>query len=1308
MEKVHEDSGGRSPIRRPGASKDERRQQARVALHRVDWLKGPVVYWSGTAPHRETVQGTVFRAIPDLLGRRLLGMPAGIYAVRLGGTDSQAGAAPDALRALCRQVNPSPIEVRAVSEREISEAARALRGIGRHAEVLGELLHVDAERWRRQALEALPRLTAAFAAARRHAFDTAEALVIEEVCWWVGTDAGRPSRQISDATLSAWLTAGLPGTGCEIPGRQAGWLLAGQRRLRFAQAPEEARAWLRLGAALAAWPIDVLAHGVASRGSGGVSSWWSITRGARFSSLEAAAFLREAWWASGGNLTGVLPSHVASLGALHTAVVRAGQAWERRGHLVRGILLRAVERAQSSAGADRASVSVPEVAAAEVPGSDADDAVWVARVVDALRRRRLGGLAVERGTVVMRKLLGRLLRTRLGVAVDSGRLERVARALRGVGYGSGAGLFELCTELVAPEASTVAPEWAVTWAGLAGRLHGWGGREGTEWIPRWIEHLSDWVAPGRRLDRALKMALHLVELWAGASGRDPANLARLGQVLEKHAGRLVEWVHLEVNHHGTTGGVLRQQRVRWLLAHPVRDIARLGSLSEEDAGFLVRTGLLRRTVAIVHQRPDRLAAFVALARSLGADSENHVAGGPWPWLFASTTDAFLAWALGRRERWVSSGFLAEGQVAFVLSELVEAMEDRRDLGDFLVRHTGLVDRVLEAASRQPAEVPTGEAREFWADLAARFSRQIKVFELACAWSARGFAQLDRLMDTVLRWWAEVEERLVAGSGPRDDLRYLAFPGWTVDSVLEISGGDPARVVAVLSLATAPWFRWEFIGPGWRYLASIPGALDLVWAAWDGKPGARQALELVGRFGLGTRLWIVGELDHGAAAWSRAEGASERGAWAGKGLELPAEQVAELARIAAHRKLAGTPGSLPSELQALLDRPARLREERARLKAMLVAVGGGGGSAARRLANLEERLRDPVGLARWLAKDLRRALPKALFRARWESLNAWIDRGLRRHWRRQFAVAAPEPFDDDWHNALLLGSELTDNRALWRRLVRHEAAGDRDWRWIHPGNRKWLEQARAVGIDTERWLGPHQWAATGLGEPWRIHAEGNPLRVLQMGNWFDTCLQRSGVNNFSTVANAVEANKRVLYLTNAQGSVTGRKLVSLVLDDGRGVLIGFRSYGGTVGWHELASGKAAGPWTKIRFDLSCARLARSVGAWLPDSNGEGERLASQCALFAKWYNDGAETFDWWVAGRRFWSGNSDEPDRDAVLIEAVGRLDLEKWDARLATWRALVWLGEHALPFWSGFDPDTLSKAERRHLAPTAATLGLRW
>lgn len=73
---------------------------------------------------------------------------------------------------------------------------------------------------------------------------------------------------------------------------------------------------------------------------------------------------------------------------------------------------------------------------------------------------------------------------------------------------------------------------------------------------------------------------------------------------------------------------------------------------------------------------------------------------------------------------------------------------------------------------------------------------------------------------------------------------------------------------------------------------------------------------------------------------------------------------------------------------------------------------------------------------------------------------------------------------------------------------------------------------------------------------RLRLERDPLRILQMGNFFDTCLSFGGINSFSTIANACELNKRVIYATDSTGRVVGRKLIGL---NQEGKLVGFYTY-----------------------------------------------------------------------------------------------------------------------------------------------------
>ena len=126
-----------------------------------------------------------------------------------------------------------------------------------------------------------------------------------------------------------------------------------------------------------------------------------------------------------------------------------------------------------------------------------------------------------------------------------------------------------------------------------------------------------------------------------------------------------------------------------------------------------------------------------------------------------------------------------------------------------------------------------------------------------------------------------------------------------------------------------------------------------------------------------------------------------------------------------------------------------------------------------------------------------------------------------------------------------------------------------------------------------------------------------------------------------------------------------------------MLLGFYSYG---------SGRDEGneqPWIKILCDTLCYDIAQRTNARLIS---EGERskiddddeyIDKELSLFAKGYYESLEPFDWWVVGQ---SGNisGTEAKRSAQLAESIIQ-HIEKDDYEEETLRALLWLGDRALP-----------------------------
>jgi hypothetical protein len=272
--------------------------------------------------------------------------------------------------------------------------------------------------------------------------------------------------------------------------------------------------------------------------------------------------------------------------------------------------------------------------------------------------------------------------------------------------------------------------------------------------------------------------------------------------------------------------------------------------------------------------------------------------------------------------------------------------------------------------------------------------------------------------------------------------------------------------------------------------------------------------------------------------------------------------------------------------------------------------------AARASNLRARLGNPEEVASMVREEMHDKLSQAaaeasvaavehLVRAcclaRLESLTGPLPGGL--------------PFDQDLLNAVLLASDIHSNRRLLTRLLRAYIAGRHNWREEHPGNVAFLRSLHAGGVDVATWQGAHPQiykypVPDGSNETMRLYLETDPLRTLQMGNYFDTCLSLGNINAFSTVANACELNKRVIYAEDRAGRVVGRKLIGINND---GNLVGFRTYT-TFAW------ESGGKELHATFNGYAKAFARNCGLTLANE-GTVPRLFAQA-----WYDDGVVPWD----------------------------------------------------------------------------------
>jgi hypothetical protein len=293
------------------------------------------------------------------------------------------------------------------------------------------------------------------------------------------------------------------------------------------------------------------------------------------------------------------------------------------------------------------------------------------------------------------------------------------------------------------------------------------------------------------------------------------------------------------------------------------------------------------------------------------------------------------------------------------------------------------------------------------------------------------------------------------------------------------------------------------------------------------------------------------------------------AWSTPGLTMPAEQLPELAaaldveqaklvEYLHHRRLAGHGETFA---RALLEPLERVKKDAGEVEhigkqiAELAEDNPKRGYLCERLC----RLTDPLPVEGRRADSAARArgrLERSLELLRQESLERCLDEVYRTYLMRLLGKSIRSgALPAGMREALaLLHAEhikpqllldflddLLEGRSLRERAV----------------NRAWLERARSAGIDTQCWLAGVRATSDVAGERITFTTETDPLHVLRMGSYFETCLTlETGSNAASTLVNALDVNKQVIYGRRSDGTVVCRKLIGATA---RGELAGYRTY-----------------------------------------------------------------------------------------------------------------------------------------------------
>ena len=270
---------------------------------------------------------------------------------------------------------------------------------------------------------------------------------------------------------------------------------------------------------------------------------------------------------------------------------------------------------------------------------------------------------------------------------------------------------------------------------------------------------------------------------------------------------------------------------------------------------------------------------------------------------------------------------------------------------------------------------------------------------------------------------------------------------------------------------------------------------------------------------------------------------------------------------------------------------------------------------KRIENLQKRLLDGDAAkpSESRLRKLQTKLEERTHRIFFEQLRETCNRLFEQMICKEFDFTTfPSSWREPLHRRIISGIHgMDDNKPVKRigiKLVR-SIVGVEPWDYRNdPANTNFIQRMRDLGIEPTPWLEPNppEKHVFPSGQVLMLGFETEPWEVLKMGAPFKTCLSPWDFNYFSTIANAVDINKHVLYGRNTKGMIVARCLITL--SDG-GELLAFHPYA-----HE----KDIGFKNVVAEYLE--RLARRMNTVVVEEGAVSNLISPD------WYDDGSITIN----------------------------------------------------------------------------------
>jgi hypothetical protein len=271
---------------------------------------------------------------------------------------------------------------------------------------------------------------------------------------------------------------------------------------------------------------------------------------------------------------------------------------------------------------------------------------------------------------------------------------------------------------------------------------------------------------------------------------------------------------------------------------------------------------------------------------------------------------------------------------------------------------------------------------------------------------------------------------------------------------------------------------------------------------------------------------------------------------------------------------------------------------------------------RRIENLNKRMVEPVVVS---AKRLEHLAAKVRRRAEWEwigAYEAYCRECFMQHVANRLSPSQLDPqlLQEPYIELLDAILQLTPHfRKLGVQMLIDRHQFPSNLYADQPANRKFLVQMSSAGIAMDPWYRGDLAleGKTAAGVPYRVAFAREVLDYLQMGALFGTCLSPTESNFYSTISNAVDINKQVLYGKTSDDQVIGRCLFAI---NHQGRILTYQRY-----HRDPQDG------FDLLVDQFADHLARQMGTQRA-SRGRVAKLVS-----SGWYDDGPselpQAIDW---------------------------------------------------------------------------------